>query len=287
MRRIAIDLFLMVAIGTILGLAAPFGSVAMPAGGRVFFWVAFVLLGYAIFRPVAAVSRWAAEESGVPLWFAIILATIVASLPLAALLAFALGQLHPAGAWFGNRFLPLYGQVALVGTAIHLLMLALFGRARPDAVPAAPAVPATRSTAGPAQYAPSRDSPFLRRLPPALGRDLFCLEMQDHYVRAQTALGSALLLMRFRDAVGELGPAGMQVHRSWWVAFEAMETLERGGRSAQLRLKGGGTAPVSRAHLAAVRAALAAGPAAGFDTPPPPGKSAGGDGTPGGQGITA
>jgi multisubunit Na+/H+ antiporter MnhC subunit len=278
MRRIAIDLFLMVAIGTVLGVVAPFGSAAMPAGTRLFFWVGFVLLGYAIFRPVSAVSRWAAEESGMPLWLAVILTTIVASLPLAALLAFALGQLHPAGAWFGGRFLPLYGQVALVGTAIHLLMLTLFGRAPLNAKHATPE---------PAPHAPSGETPFLRRLPPALGRELLCLEMQDHYVRAQTALGSTLLLMRFRDAIGELGPAGMQVHRSWWVAFDAMETLERDGRGAQLRLKGGGRAPVSRAYLAAVREVLAARPAGGFDTPPSPGKSASGDGTPGGQGITA
>ncbi|HEX9955486.1 MAG TPA: LytTR family DNA-binding domain-containing protein [Allosphingosinicella sp.] len=276
LRRIAIDLFLMVAIGTILGLVGPFGSASMVPGVRLLFWVGFVVAGYAIFRPVSAVSRWAAAETAMPLWLAVVFATVVASLPLTGLLAYALGELRPPGDWFGNRFPILYGQVATVGIAIHLLMMTLFRRAEPgDAEETAP-------TLEPAPASSPTPSLFLRRLPPALGRDLLLLEMQDHYVRAETALGSTLLLMRFRDAVEELGPSGMQVHRSWWVAFAAMEALEREGRSARLRLKGGGTVPVSRTCVPAVRAALA-----GFDTPPPPGKSPDQGGTPDGEGLTA
>jgi hypothetical protein len=287
LRRIAIDLFLMAAIGTVLGLVGPFGSAGMPSAARLFFWVGFVVAGYAIFRPISAVSHWAAEESRLPLWLAVILATVVASLPLTALLAFALGELRPPGSWFGSRFPILYGQVATVGIAIHLLMLTLFRRAASDETLPMAAAEAVSEAPAPPPPPPPAPSPFLRRLPPALGRDLLCLEMEDHYVRAQTTLGSTLLLMRFRDAVDELGQAGMQVHRSWWAAFAAMDAVERDGRSAQLRLKGGSMVPVSRAYLPAVREAMAGRARAGFDTPPPPGKSAGRDGTPGGQGITA
>jgi hypothetical protein len=284
LRRIAIDLFLMAAIGTILGLIGPFGSGAMPSAARLFFWVGFVIAGYAIFRPISAVSHCAAQETRLPLWLAVILATIVASLPLTALVAFALGELRPDDSWFGSRFPTLYAQVATVGIVIHLLMIALSRDPASGETAASEPEPPQRK---PAAVSSASENLFLRRLPPALGRDLLCLEMQDHYVRAQTALGSTLLLMRFRDAVAELDQAGMQVHRSWWVAFGAMQGLERGGRSAELRLAGGQAVPVSRAHLAAVREALAARAAAGFDTPSPPGKSAAGDGTPGRQGITA
>jgi hypothetical protein len=276
LRRIAIDLFLMVAIGTILGLVGPFGSAAMPPAVRLLFWVGFVVAGYAIFRPVSAVSHWAAAETMMPLWLAVILATVVASLPLTGLLAYALGVLRPPGFWFGSRFPVLYGQVATVGILIHLLMMTVFRRAEGEQAeePAALAE-------GPSTSPPTLNL-FLRRLPPALGWDLLLLEMQDHYVRAQTGRGSTLLLMRFRDAVEELGPTGMQVHRSWWVSFAAMDSLEREGRSARIRIKGGGTVPVSRASLHAVRRALAE-----FDTPPPPGKSPDRDGTPDRQGISA
>ncbi|HEX8579470.1 MAG TPA: LytTR family DNA-binding domain-containing protein [Allosphingosinicella sp.] len=278
LRRIAIDLFLMVAIGTILGLVGPFGSASMQPGVRLLFWVGFVVAGYAIFRPVSAVSRWAAAETAMPLWLAVVLATLVASLPLTGLLALALGVLRPPGDWFGRPFPILFGQVATVGIAIRLLMMALYQRQEPVEVAASEREVVAEGAPAP----PPSPSLFLRRLPPALGRDLLLLEMQDHYVRAETVLGSTLLLMRFRDAVEELGASGMQVHRSWWVAFGATEALEREGRSARLRLKGGGTVPVSRACLADVRAAFSE-----FDTPPPPGKSRGRDGTPDGEGITA
>jgi multisubunit Na+/H+ antiporter MnhC subunit len=258
LRGIAIDLFLMVAIGTILGLIGPFGSAAMPSAARLFFWVAFVLAGYAIFRPISAVSRWAAEETRMPLWLAVILTTVVASLPLTALLAFALGALRPPGTWFGSRFPILYGQVATVGIVIHLLMLTIFRRVGP-----AEAAPAATPAVAPAQ-APA-PSPFLRRLPPHLGGNLLLLEMQDHYVRAQTESGSTLLLMRFRDAIDELGRTGLQVHRSWWASFDGMIGLEQEGRSTRLRLAEGISVPVSRAYLPAVREALRERGGSAFD----------------------
>ncbi|WP_269747113.1 LytTR family DNA-binding domain-containing protein [Elstera litoralis] len=33
---------------------------------------------------------------------------------------------------------------------------------------------------------------------------MLCLEMEDHYLRAHTDQGNALILMRLRDAVAEL-----------------------------------------------------------------------------------
>lgn len=257
LRRIAIELFVLAAVGTLLGLLGPFGSDRLAAPWRLFFWVGFVLAGYLVFRPVSAVARWLTDETRVPSWLAVLLVAVVASLPLATIIAFALAKLTGGpDFWSENRFPLLYGQVALVGIGIHLLMLLVFGSA-----PRTGVVPDAGTTA--AAVAPQSgqgDNPFLQRLPPGLGRDLLCLQMQDHYVQAQTALGSTLVLMRFRDAVTELGGLGVQVHRSWWIAFDAMEALERDGRSARLRLRGGGSVPVSRACLPAVRDALREGP---------------------------
>ncbi|MFC3712590.1 LytTR family DNA-binding domain-containing protein [Sphingoaurantiacus capsulatus] len=85
---------------------------------------------------------------------------------------------------------------------------------------------------------------------------MLALEMEGHYVRAHTAAGSTLILMRMRDAVAELdGIDGMQVHRSWWVARSAVENAAQHGRSITLRLKGGIKAPVARNSVPALRAA--------------------------------
>jgi hypothetical protein len=250
-RRLAVHIFLMVAIGVVLALVAPFGSDNMPAGLRFAAWVGFTITGYFIFRPVGAVGAWLAAETHVPGWLAALLTGLVAALPLAALIAFALGGFRVTEEWFSERFLLLYLQVAGLGLVIQVLMRLIFrAPARADEAQPAAAEPALNSpSAAPA-------APFLDRLPPHLGRDLLCLEMQDHYVAAHTRAGSTLLLMRFRDAVAELGAAGMQVHRSWWVAKDAVDGLEEEGRSARLKLRGGRIVPVSRAHLPAVRAAL-------------------------------
>ena len=80
--------------------------------------------------------------------------------------------------------------------------------------------------------------------------------MEDHYVRAHTVLGSELILLRMRDAVGELeGIDGAQVHRSWWVARDAVEDVKRDGRNLRLVLPGGLEAPVSRARVVELKEA--------------------------------
>jgi hypothetical protein len=260
-RRTAIHLFLMVAIGILLGLAAPFGSGELPTAPRLFFWVLFIIVGYGLFRPISAVANWLVAETPVPRWAAVAMTALVASLPLAAMIAFALGGMQVTPFWFGERFAILYAQVAAIGLAIHLLMNFLFPG------PVEPAAEAPAPAEAPTEAAP--EHPFFRRLPPGLGTELLCLEMQDHYVRVQTAAGASLLLMRFRDAVAELGELGLQVHRSWWVAHAAITALEPDGRSLRLRLTDGSFVPVSRANAAAVRAAVVHR----FDRPPPASKS--------------
>ncbi|MBV9832751.1 MAG: LytTR family transcriptional regulator DNA-binding domain-containing protein, partial [Alphaproteobacteria bacterium] len=97
---------------------------------------------------------------------------------------------------------------------------------------------------------------FFRRIPPALGRDLLALEMEDHYLRIHTAIGSDLILLRLRDAIAELGEgAGLQVHRSWWVAQGAVQGANRDGAKLTLVLRNGLEVPVSKTWREAVKTA--------------------------------
>lgn len=98
---------------------------------------------------------------------------------------------------------------------------------------------------------------FFRRLPAALGRDVLYLKMSDHYVEVFTTAGHAVILMRFGDAVAELGRSGIRVHRSYWVANGHLERLVRRGRRRFVRVTGGHDVPVSRTYLAAIEAVLA------------------------------
>jgi hypothetical protein len=152
-------------------------------------------------------------------------------------------DLSGEGVWF-----PLYVQVALIG-ALALALLAGFDRrAVMQGVQASPP-----DAPGDVKR---RSAPFLNRLPADIARDLVALEMEDHYVRAHAPGRSTLLLMRMRDAEAELaGVPGLRVHRSWWVAQDAVVRSFRQGRNLRLKLRGGLEAPVGRDRAGIVRQA--------------------------------
>ena len=114
----------------------------------------------------------------------------------------------------------------------------------------APREPAAAATAAAALLPYS----IFDRLPRRLGTDLIYLTVDDHYVEAHTDAGSAILLMRFADAVTELSDRGLQVHRSYWVAKRCMKRLVRRDGRTILRLVTGEEIPVSRTYLSAARA---------------------------------
>ncbi len=81
------------------------------------------------------------------------------------------------------------------------------------------------------------------------------MEAEDHYLRLHTSRGSDLILLRLADALDELdGIEGARVHRSWWVARDAVQAAVRDDGRTSLRLKGDILAPVSRTYVKALRA---------------------------------
>ncbi len=256
LRRLAIEIFIILAIGAVLGLLGPFGTYAMPTAMRFAYWLGFILVGYAIFRPVQTVGLWLSEETQIPRWAALSMAGAIASIPLTAIIGFALGGMSTDSPYLGSGFPVLYLQVAGIGFVILLLMRLLFspGAAEDDeARLPEPPKPLSVKEVDPPQ---APDAPFFKRLPPAIGHNLVCLEMQDHYVKAHTLAGSEMILMRLRDAIAELdGIEGMQVHRSWWVARDAVRGVRREGRNMSLELADGSLAPVARARQADLKTA--------------------------------
>lgn len=259
-RKLVIDLAVMVAIGVILALIGPFGSFQASFPSRLAYWVGLGLAGYACYRPMG----WAVARIGagldLPVWLLWAFACLIATVPMTLVVA-GIDRLP--------RGLPLpgfdvlvttYGYVLVVGSIVTLVFFLI---ERASAAPAsAPAPgsgvvpqPAPSPVAIPAATTPSAGQPrFLDRLPPHLGSDLIALEMEDHYVRAHTVLGSELILLRLRDAIAELdGIDGQQVHRSWWVARHAVEDVRRDGRNLRLILPGGLQAPVARANVASLK----------------------------------
>lgn len=253
LRQILIELAVMVAIGVVLALIGPFGSFAASFGWRLLYWVPLIVAGYLIYRPIGAAAGWLGHRLQLPIGPMWVVATLVATVPMTVLVwaASCSGMCRPPDSI--DRALIWYGQVLVIGGAVTVLLY--LGQPRVDGP--ASADPSPTPAVRPDSVAPSHPSaPFLDRIPAHLGTTLIALEMEDHYVRAHTTLGSDLILMRMRDAIGELaGVPGMQVHRSWWVAQAAVAAVERDGRNVRLELTNGLRAPVSRERVAALREA--------------------------------
>jgi hypothetical protein len=104
---------------------------------------------------------------------------------------------------------------------------------------------------------PAPRAALIDRLPVEKRGPILRLEVQDHYVLVVTARASELLLMRLGDAIAETAPdSGVRVHRSHWVADEAVDRILRhGGSNPRLEITtiDGATIPVSRSFTPDVR----------------------------------
>ncbi|MBA4043220.1 MAG: LytTR family transcriptional regulator [Erythrobacter sp.] len=262
-RRIIIDLAAMTAIGVFLAVIGPFGSIAAPLPERLVSWIGFAWLGYACYRPMQAIVDWGEHTLALPRWGLLAATCLVATVPM-TLAVLSLNGLSSGGLrWPGlDAFMATYFSVLVIGGAVTVLFNLVQANPREAPLVAAPlpaaplpekmlqAAPAEESVvAEPAAVPPA--NPLLDQIPAELGSSIIALEMEDHYVRVHTALGSALVLMRLRDAMALIGDLeGMQVHRSWWVARGAVEDVLRDGRNIRLKLTRDVEAPVARAKIA-------------------------------------
>jgi hypothetical protein len=227
------------AVGLLMGMVGPFGTFEMPVVPRLAYWMAVVTgtTGLCLFIQRTLLHAVARR---MPDLLAAFLGGALAGVPIAVVVRIFNILV------FGNeadpmRFWPLVAYTvpiaALVTTSVHVLF--------PDARNAA-------EDEASAEVAPA----LLERLPrPQRGR-LLHIAVSDHYVDVTTDKGTALVLMRLSDAIRETAPvAGLQVHRSHWVALDAVRRGKRQDGKPVLELENGTIVPVSRTYLAEVRAA--------------------------------
>lgn len=223
------------AVGGFLAYVGAFGTEDTPLPLRFVYMIAVAWVGTLSGR---LIYRWVARLPwiGRRIWTAAV-ANAVLMTPLMTVVV-----------WGGAQFLP--GQAPpvryLPGYVLNSLIMCLVMTT---------AGLTLRNRRPPAAPAPAAPPKFLERLPPKLrGGEIWAVEAEDHYLRLHTSLGQDLILLRLADAIAELdGIEGAQVHRSWWVAREAVTDVERGDGRAILTLKDGSKAPVSRTHAKALR----------------------------------
>jgi DNA-binding LytR/AlgR family response regulator len=244
-----------IALGVFYAIIGPFGTYTdLTTPARYAYWVGTVAVGYAAILVVA--HAVAALWPGLGQVRALAAVTRASSVPTSFVVAWAESVLRL------SKPVPLsvMPRVFLCVAAIQCVTLLFLTRFQPSWAPLLftrqAAVPHEPAGPQPAQSAPVQlPPPFFERIPPHLGRQLLALGAEDHYLRVMTAQGSDLILMRMADAIRELGDGtGLQVHRSWWVALDAVTEVRRDGARTALVLANGQEVPVSRTFAAAVRA---------------------------------
>lgn len=90
---------------------------------------------------------------------------------------------------------------------------------------------------------------FVRRMPANRRGALIAIKAEDHYLKVTTASGESLIHYRLTDALNELPEGcGIRIHRSHWVAADAIAQVEPAGRNLRLRLVNGMEVPVSQSY---------------------------------------
>ena len=223
--------------GVFLGLCGPFGSYLNGSAAiRLGYWVAALLAGTVILRVAFAAARRLALSWRLPEAALLVPATLLGALPLAVLCRIAATALWPRV--IGHiGVIDWYGQTLLVTSPFTLLHM--LGQRRSSAPIETPR--------------PVNGDTLLVGITAA---NVVALQMEDHYVRVHTRAGSRLVLMPMHRAIRDLGELpGLRVHRSWWIALDAVVETVCHGRNVRLRLANGVEAPVSRANVALLRAA--------------------------------
>lgn len=250
-KRLTIELLAMVMLGLLIGLLGPFGTFDNPPAVRMLSWVIWLVAGYLLFRPTGVVAGWLCEATGLPRFAGRLIAIVVASVPVTLIVIMMVGRLNFADALRSPGFWTIYLYICVISAVASTAMAALFGRrasgnaAATDEAPVKPVA----ETAPPAEALPTLP------LPPGFG-PVRALKGEDHYVRVIGDGREELILMRMRDAIERLGDVeGLRIHRSWWVAKDAVAAVRRDGRAAVVVLTSGHEAAAARDMMPQLRAA--------------------------------
>ncbi len=241
-RRWGVDLAVLAAIGALMGILGPFDSERLPVWERHVYWQACIVGGGAIGVILDELLRDRVRGT----WRRV-LAVSLAMTPLVAVYVVGVARVL-RGVWFSwENYLHLHGQVLAISLAV-MAVRALVWRRPPPRVE-------TRTVVAPPL--PEAEAAFRRRLSARRrAARLIAVEAHDHYLKVHTDAGEELITLRFADALAELDKAhGWRVHRSWWVAADAVEGVRWRRGAGEVRLAGGLEAPVSRTYAPVLKEA--------------------------------
>ncbi|MNQ82705.1 LytTr DNA-binding domain protein [compost metagenome] len=233
---------MLIVIGLLMGFLGPFGSDRFPTSDRYLYWMICMVGGGVIGIAGDDLLRSRITSA----WRRTVVVSVLMT-PAVSLLVLSTEHLLMGGRLDIGGFLRLLWQVWPILMAVMAVRALVWRRL--------PAQVETRTVIAPPL--PEAEAAFRRRLSAKRrGARLIAVEAHDHYLKVHTDAGAELITLRFGDALTELAQAhGWRVHRSWWVAAEAVEDVRWRRGAGEIRLVGGLKAPVSRTFGPALKEA--------------------------------
>ena len=233
----------------LLAVSGPFGTFeSFNLGQRVGYWGVMVVGSYLVGQAASSFFLELLREQITQKWPRVLLGGLLASLPVTIVVLLVNGVAYQHMDLAESLSIWMYATIVTLAVVV---VGVTFSELMAGAPPAGAAEPAPAATPPP-PAAPQ--AAILDRVPlPQRGR-LLALTVEDHYVDIVTDRGKALVLMRLADAIREAAPVpGLQIHRSHWVALDAVSRTERSAGKVIVELSNGLRLPVSRGYMAMAR----------------------------------
>ena len=241
--RLAADTALLAALGLFMGAVGPYGTDILPPAERYLYWLLCIVGGGVI---GVMIDETLGRRFSV-LWRRVAITSLLMTPLVAAYVVQVRRVMYGTPAPHPPSLGLLLWQVLVISILVMTVRALVWRSPR--------TVVQTRTVVAPPL--PEAEAAFRMHLS-ARRRTarLIAIEAHDHYLRVHTDAGSELVTLRFADALAELSAAhGFQVHRSWWVAADAIEAVRWRKGGGEGRLAGDLAAPVSRGHAGALKAA--------------------------------
>ncbi len=223
-------------VGGLLGFSGAFGTNELVLSVRVFYWISAVLVCTIVANFIGMALDLAIDSEAKPLSYHVVFLAILAMiLPIVIVIINHLMFKIPLSIRsYKFLFLPVF-IISLFMTILHFFM---------EKIPMQ-------------SHAMTQNEPNKEFRPKVFDRldikfrtsDILAIKSEDHYLRVFTSMGETLILLRLYDAINELeGIEGVQTHRSWWVAIEAIDRLEKDYGKNRFILKNALEVPISRGY---------------------------------------
>lgn len=246
-----------VGLGIVFGWLQAGRTAGWPKSLAVLSWVGVNLLSFVMSDIGARIGRWLLGRRRVPLWLLLVVTSQLVGFFVYGLAARWIGWVQtwvPAEipvqplpritlfGWIDDSIAGLCFWVLINYFFLYVVRLPRYGYEPPT--------PAGTPSSTIASVQPAVALAFMDKVRAARRGRLLALKAEGHYLKVFTTAGNDLIHYRFSEAVREAASlTGAQVHRSWWVASDA---VEKAGEDS-VTLANGIDVPVSRSYRVLAR----------------------------------